>query len=189
MTTLLAALFVLRDSVYKSIPGVDCYDEDRDARTYIGNYPVIAHPPCRSWGRFKHFSKGNMEDKALAPWAVETVRRCGGVLEHPAYSSLWKYCGLPAPGFGYDAFGGWTLSVDQFWFGHKAQKRTWLYIVGCHPMQIPAYSINLSAITHVVDTRSRANRHKAYITHRERHATPEPFARWLVALARRCNSD
>lgn len=182
----IAALFVLPNSIYKTLPGVDCYDEQRDARTFDMSCPVVAHPPCRSWSRLKAFSKGSQEDKALAPWAVDVVRKCGGVLEHPAYSSLWGYCNLPKPGYGYDDFGGWTLDIDQHWFGHMARKQTWLYIVGCKSDAIPGYSISLDAITHVVDTSQRANRKYKYLAKRHIQATPVKLAEWLVELARRC---
>ena len=51
MTTV-AALFVETDGVYFGLPNVDPWDEQRDARTYRGPYPVVAHPPCQRWGRF-----------------------------------------------------------------------------------------------------------------------------------------
>jgi hypothetical protein len=37
-----AALFVLADSVYKTLPGVDAWDEARDARRWPGGGPVVA---------------------------------------------------------------------------------------------------------------------------------------------------
>ena len=52
-----AALFCRRDSNYKLLPGVDVYDADRDARTYDGPHPVIAHPPCRGWGELRHMAR------------------------------------------------------------------------------------------------------------------------------------
>lgn len=52
-----AALFVRSDSVYKKMEGVECFDMERDARTYDGPWPVVAHPPCRAWGNFAMFAK------------------------------------------------------------------------------------------------------------------------------------
>lgn len=89
-----AALFVRADSIYKTMPGVDAWDIERDARKWPGGCPVVAHPPCRAWGRLRQFAKPRPDEKDLAPWAVEKVRRWGGVLEHPANSSLWIACGL-----------------------------------------------------------------------------------------------
>ena len=49
---MVAALFVQRGGVYFDVEGVDPWDEERDARTYAGPYPVVAHPPCKRWGRY-----------------------------------------------------------------------------------------------------------------------------------------
>lgn len=48
---MIAALYVERDGVYYGLPGVDPWDEERDARTYAGPWPVVAHPPCARWCR------------------------------------------------------------------------------------------------------------------------------------------
>lgn len=185
-----AALFVLRDSVYKTMPGVDCYDEARDARTWQGGCPVVAHPPCRSWGRLRHMSHASSMEHSMAPWAVMQVRRWGGVLEHPAASSLWTACRMPRPGRGADASGGFTIAVEQYWWGHRAQKKTWLYVCGCATADIPAVPLVLSRASHVIawDRRRRTgiDRYRPHVTHRERSATPPAFAEWLIELARKC---
>ena len=49
-----AALYVEPQGVYVGVPGVDPWDEKRDARKYAGPHPVVAHPPCQRWGRFWH---------------------------------------------------------------------------------------------------------------------------------------
>src|SRR5580692_11117608 len=82
-TRAIAALFVRRDSIYKGMPGIDCYDEDRDARNWPGGCPVIAHPPCAQWGPLSPFAHDVPELKALGPAAVAFVQQWGGVLEHP----------------------------------------------------------------------------------------------------------
>lgn len=51
-----AVLFARQDSTYKALSGVDVYDIDRDARTFQGGMPVVAHPPCRAWGRLRAFA-------------------------------------------------------------------------------------------------------------------------------------
>ena len=46
--TQVAVLFARADSIYKTLPGCDVYDIKRDARTWPGGCPVVAHPPCRA---------------------------------------------------------------------------------------------------------------------------------------------
>lgn len=124
-----AALYCTPDSVYKRLEGVDCFDIYRDARTYRGWLPVVAHPPCRAWGRLRQFAKPR-DDEALTGFhAVEQVRRCTGVLEHPSGSTLWAAAGLPRPDEPADAWGGFSVTVNQADYGHPARKSTWLYIV------------------------------------------------------------
>ena len=129
-----AVLYCTPGSVYKSL-AVECFDEYRDARSYRGWLPVVAHPPCRSWGRLRHLAKPVAWERSLGIHAVHQVRRCGGVLEHPSGSLLWSApefgeYGLPLVGSGPDAFGGQSFGVYQSGFGHVAPKRTWLYVVG-----------------------------------------------------------
>lgn len=123
----ISALFVREDSVYASLPGVDCWPASRDARKWPGGTPVIVHPPCRAWGRMRHLAKPVHGEKEMARFAVRMVRKWGGVLEHPESSALWEDMKLPGPRE-CDKFGGWTLSADQYWWGHEAQKRTWFYL-------------------------------------------------------------
>ncbi|HUM93289.1 MAG TPA: hypothetical protein PLU26_02270 [Candidatus Competibacter sp.] len=185
-----AVLFARTDSVYKTIPGCDVYDIERDARRWPGGCTVIAHPPCRAWGQLRFFAKPRPDEKSLAIWAVDQVRRWGGVLEHPVQSTLWPAAGLPLPGK-FDKFGGFTLVVDQFWWGHRARKRTNLYIVGCAARHIPLMPLVLGDAPMLCGTSGRrlsGERHKnrPEIPKREREATPLAFAHWLLALARRC---
>ncbi len=179
---MVAVLFARKDSIYKAMPECDVYDIERNALTFPGGTPIVAHPPCRSWGRLKAFSKGDHKEKQLAIWAVRQIRKHGGVLEHPETSSLWKVLGLPL-GSQRDKWGGFTLSVDQSWFGHRARKRIWLYIVGIEPSQIPAYSMNFKPVEFWVSSSQRAFQ-RPTISKAEREATPPDFARWLVALAK-----
>lgn len=116
------------------------WDEERDARTYNLDLPVIAHPPCQRWCRLAglveaRWGHKRREDGGLFAFALETVRRVGGVLEHPAYSDAWAAYGLPRPPTGGAWVPGaqpyeWTCYVEQWRYGHKAKKATWLYYVG-----------------------------------------------------------
>ena len=189
-----AALFVRRDSIYKALPGVECYDEWRDARTFPGGMPVVAHPPCRTWGTLAHWAKAPEAEHGLALWAVQQVRQWGGVLEHPATSGLWREGHLAAPTALRlpDEYGGWTLECDQFHWGHLAQKRTRLYIVGTK--QTPPIPFRDGEPTHCVSSlsgkrvsaeeRHRSPKYKPELGPNRRDKTPPEFARWLIAIAR-----
>jgi len=136
-----AALFVDEEGCYASARGVIVYGISKDARTYDGPHPVVAHPPCQRWGKYyggpmqdPHRYKKGMDVGCFAS-ALTCVRNFGGVLEHPANSHAWSWFGLnkpPAAGgwIPADHFGGWTCCVDQGKYGHFANKPTWLYAVG-----------------------------------------------------------
>lgn len=188
--SIVTALFCRRDSVYKRLPGVDAWDADRDALQWPGGSPVVAHPPCRAWGAFAMFAKPIEGEREYALWAVDQVRRWGGVLEHPARSALWTEKPLPAPGLR-DAWGGWTLPVDQHSFGHRARKSTLLYICGVEPSDIPEMPLKLGAAEFVIGDSGRrsAGTKRPEISKAEREHTPIEFALWLVELARRSSVE
>lgn len=181
LSAVVAVLFARSDSNYKSLDQTDVWDADRDARKWPGGLPVVAHPPCRAWGRLRHFAKPRDDEKELAHFAVRQVREYGGVLEHPASSSLWTAAGLPAIGER-DEFGGWTLPISQHWWGHRAEKKTWLYIVGCAPSCIPDLPMVLGEAECVIGSKSG----RKEISKAEREHTPKELAIWLIALAARC---
>lgn len=184
---MVAVLFARADSYYKTLPNVDVWDAERDARNWPGGCPLVAHPPCRAWGAFAMFAKPRGDEKALAPWAIEQVRKNGGVLEHPYASKLWPALGLPEPGKR-DEFGGWTLPIHQHWWGHRAEKKTRLYIVGCEPHEIPDMPMQLGQASHVIGDVGRASKgtKRPEVSKAEREHTPPDLARWLIDLASRC---
>ena len=179
---IIPVLFTRKNSIYLKLPFTDVYDINRDALSYSGSSPVIAHPPCRGWSRLRRFSNHTEDEKNLARWTVKLIQVTGGVLEHPECSSLWKDMNLPF-GNSLDQYGGWTLSIDQKWFGHRARKRTWLYIVGISPRQIPSYPLSFDATTHVV-ARGRRYTGKKELSKAARESTPIGFAKWLLLVAR-----
>ena len=136
----IAALFVARDGCYFGLPNVDPWDASRDARLYAGPHRVVAHPPCQLWTRFAHvnFARWGGEhnrpgnDGGCFASALASVRRWGGVLEHPAFSDAWKAYNLPRPDGAKWLFknGDWVCEVWQSAYGHKARKRTWLLYSG-----------------------------------------------------------
>lgn len=192
MSGCVSILFVRADSIYKTMPGTDCYDIQRDAKTFAGGTPVIVHPPCRTWSSLAPcVTRAKPGEKALAPWAVEQVRKWGGVLEHPAGSKLWAYCKLPPAGGLPDEHGGICLLVDQWHWGHRARKPTRLYIVGA--ASIPAMPVRVGKPTHCV-TQGKGVRvgHPKFLPRVpdwEREATPPAFAEWLIRLAASCKHN
>lgn len=191
----MAALYVRSDSIYKLLPGVDAWDAARDARGYLGSYPVVAHPPCAQWARLAAFARQDADQKALGPLAIDQVRAFGGVLEHPVGSELFDFCGIPKSGQGVDKYGGWTVTVDQWFWGHPAAKKTRLYIVGCTWDQLPVIPHRWGYPTHTVGglhwkrRTSRRDMPKLLECSKKwREATPPAFATWLVDVARRCRA-
>lgn len=199
----IAALYVEPNGAYYGLPGVDPWDEARDARAYNGPWPVVAHPPCQRWGRFWHgstrkphqFKLGS--DAGCFASALTAVRNFGGVLEHPAGSRAWSYFGLTAPKVGKgwvqaDQFGGWTCCVDQAHYGHAARKPTWLYACNTdrpeldwkpHPQVIPQWMVDrygYEKARKIGVVAMIGGKDKTRI----RNATPEQFRDVLIAIAR-----
>jgi len=197
----IAALFVLPKGPYFGVPGVDLWDIYRDARTYPGPYPVVAHPPCERWGRYwsggpsARVRRIKGDDGGCFASALASVRKWGGVLEHPAASSAWEAFGLNRPyrvgcWISADFEGGWTCCVDQEHYGHRAQKATWLY--ACHA-ELPSLRwgkgtsrIRLEDGYHSTEERRRAIKTGVCqrLSHRERLETPVAFRDLLISIAR-----
>ena len=137
---MIAALYVETDGCYFGLPDVDPWDEARDARTYAGPHPIVAHPPCQRWGRYWHGSTRKPhqyklgDDGGCFAAALDSLRRYGGVLEHPSDSHAWAHFGLAKPsrrgGWIEAAPGLWTCCVYQGHYGHMAGKGTWLLASG-----------------------------------------------------------
>lgn len=134
-----AALFVYPNGSYAGLEGVELWDEARDARLYPGPHPVVAHPPCSRWCRLAglveaRYGHKKGDDGGCFASALDSVRRWGGVLEHPAYSDAWIAFRLPEPnrggGWQQGLCGGWACHVEQGRYGHRARKATWLYASG-----------------------------------------------------------
>jgi len=144
---MIAALYVETDGCYFGLPDVDPWDEKRDARTYEGPHPVVAHPPCQRWGRFWHGStrKPHQFKKGDDGWcfaaALNDLLFFGGVLEHPADSFAWEWFELKKPprkgGWVEARPGVWTCCVYQGHYGHISGKPTWLLAAGMEREQLP----------------------------------------------------
>lgn len=178
---MIAALYVDPTGPYGALD-VDCWDKERDATLYRGPGPVIAHPPCGPWGRYAWKSQ---EDPSTAVIAAHQVQRWGGVLEHPADSKMWRELGLPRPGE--SGMVGETIAVRQCDWGHRAEKPTWLYIVG-RSGPLPAMPAPQPAPDAPKPYRSGRQPRGVLetLSKRQRRLTPPAFAEWLVALATTC---
>lgn len=134
-----AALFVSEVGPYATDPRFDAWGIERDARSYDGQDPVVAHPPCERWGRMAKGSPTSQrfhvgDDGGCFSVALAKVRALGGVLEHPQGSHAWGWFNLPRPPLkkGWsapDAYGGRSTEIDQGAYGHPGKKPTWLYAV------------------------------------------------------------
>ena len=138
-----AALFVDEHGVYADLADVDVWGITRDARTYAGPWPVVAHPPCARWSRLAGFTEARFglkrgEDGGCFESALASVRKWGGVLEHPAYTAAFKHYGLPLPKlragwnvtFEGEAVGEGVCYIEQGRYGLPVKKATWLYAYG-----------------------------------------------------------
>lgn len=199
MAEVVAALYVLDRGPYFGVDGVEPWAlPHRDARTYAGPHPVVAHPPCARWGRYatggpSHHGRFRVgDDDGCFEAALEAVRRWGGVLEHPKDSKAWEWFCLLKPKDGWtgpDAHGGWTVCVEQGHYGHTARKQTWLYAVGCFLPELPRSVSVATRIKHygtAAEDKIRSRRRGAVelMTKRERAETPPRFRDLLVAMAR-----
>ena len=189
-----AALFVMPEGCYFNLENVDPWDESRDAMRYTGSVPVVAHPPCQLWGKMarvnfarwggEHNRPGN--DGGKFAFALETVNRCGGVLEHPAQTYAWPAHGLKKPSTGrWERSGmGWVCEVWQSAYGHKANKATWLYYVGNSPPFELRWDRPVGSHQVGFQDRRGKDRNKPTLSKAEANATPLEFRETLLALAR-----
>lgn len=201
---MIAALFVDRRGPYWNRPDIDAWDELRDARKYTGPYPVIAHPPCDRWGRYwsggpsAKVRRKKGDDGGCFESALASVRRWGGVLEHPEASHAFKWFGIKTP----PKVGGWCEAMDdalglvccveQGHYGHPARKATWLYYVGPRPLRSIIWGKS-SGVRLDEGFHSKAERDAARAAGQkpvkrlstvQNIVTPPAFAEFLISLAR-----
>jgi len=202
----IAALYVETNGSYYDLDGIDPWDEARDARLYDGPHSVIAHPPCQRWGKMwmgqplwvkrtgERKIKG--DDGGCFKHALESVRKFGGILEHPERSHAWEHFGLAKP----PRKGGWiradefgyTCCVEQGRYGHYARKPTWLYAVRCElpeldwghgPHRIPDWAIEKYGIDYCKKAGELAFKGGGKDSS-ARIGTPEAFRDLLIQIAR-----
>jgi hypothetical protein len=117
----------------------------------------------------------------LAWHAVQMVDLYGGVLEHPAGSTLWRNQGLPIPLHGEPL--SYTFGIDQVWFGFRARKPSWLWIRGVPNDQLPEVPFRFGRGSHVICTSKKIPDQKV-LKGDARQETVSELADWLVAVAR-----
>jgi len=186
MPARVAALFVEAGGCYSNLPHVDAWDRQRDARLYTGPWPVVAHPPCERWHQLSavnHKRWGYVidADSGCFVSALASVRRFGGVLEHPAESRAFKHHGIPEPVAGEwqsTIDGDWVVEVWQSAFGHRARKRTWLLY---HGASLPP-AIEWKRVPGLMQI-GFFDRRLHQLPKRETAATPEPFRDLLLSIA------
>lgn len=195
---MVAALFVQAGGVYFGLSNVDPWDKARDARKYAGPWPVVAHPPCSRWCRLaglveKRWGHKRGEDGGCFASALANVRRCGGVLEHPAYSDAWRAFDLPRPatrhgGWQRGTCGGWSCHVGQGRYGHPAKKATWLYAFGVSELPTLRWGSDLDAKSGALvswcGNRVRSGENRPRVGKSAASRTPEAFRDLLLGMAR-----
>lgn len=203
----IAALYVETNGSYFGLPGVDPWDEERDARKYSGPYPVVAHPPCQRWGKLwagqplfikqTGIRKVKGDDAGCFAAALAAARQWGGVIEHPWQSHAWPYFGLNTPDrrggwIAADFHGGWTCCVEQGRYGHYARKPTLILAYGCDLPELEWGKSEMRLDPAVVERMGlkRAKRlgevgaRGGGTDSSPRIGTPEPFRDLLISMAR-----
>lgn len=193
---MIAALYVETNGHYFGLPDVDPWDIKRDARGYDGPHPVVAHPPCSRWCRLAGLVEARWghkrgEDGGCFAHALATVRRVGGVLEHPAYSDAWAAFDLPVPsrsgGWSRGMCGGWSCHVEQSRYGHPAKKATWLYAFNADLPSLKWGASPDSEITALVSwcgNRVKSGEKRARVGKATASRTPIEFRDILIGMAR-----
>lgn len=191
---MITALFVESNGVYFCDKRIDPFDIKRNALTYSGFNPVIAHPPCQLWGKMakvnykrwggEHNRPGN--DGGCFKFALDSVNRCGGVLEHPAQTYAFQAYSIPKPVRGrwlQIDIKTWVCEVWQSAYGHKANKATWLYYSGIlEPFDLDWKRPIGSHQIGFQDRRGKS-RNKPTLSKKDANATPERFKEMLIRLA------
>lgn len=197
---MIAALFVETDGAYFGLPDVDPWDAPRDARTYSGPHPVVAHPPCNRWAQplaqvnETRYGHRVGDDGGCFESALRSVRAFGGVLEHPASTAAWARFDLPkAPtdgGWVRGFCGGWCCYVEQANYGHPARKPTLLYAFGVELPDMRWGRAPDEAVTATVSWLRDAGPcgQRPRITKHEASRSPEAFRDALLSIARSARS-
>lgn len=171
-----------KKSLYYTYKNLDCFDSERNVFSLDSRSVCIAHPPCRLFSRLRKFSTAPVEEKKIAFFCLEKIRRFGGILEHPRSSTLWHTGNFDLNG-GIDTYGGFIRSVDLSWFGFPARKTTILYFVGLEPSDLPAFPLPINAIHHCIGGTSK-NSNLSELPKKMRSQTPLLLIDYLIEVCR-----
>ena len=194
-------LYVRKDSDYKKRKNWDCWDSERNALNFKGLEPVVAHPPCRLWGNLSHMACRDVKiteeqksiEKSLAVHSLTVIRKNGGILEHPSGSKLFQEFKIPDLTFDQldlfgaaDNWGGFSIEIDQYDFGHIAHKMTKLYICGLNREQLPELP-NKDKSIHLCEKGLRRSicgnvRDTVRCTQKQREYTPDALIDWFEKI-------
>lgn len=191
-----SVLFAEKNGNYSKLNFVDLWDIERDAMKFNGDLPVIAHPPCNLWGRFaliNYKRYGGEHNKPRSDggkflFALDCMRKNGGVLEHPAYSYAWDEYDLLKPkhkkGWARASEREWVCEVYQSVYGHLARKRTWLIYCGNkEPFELDWSTQDGIMQIGGCDNKRGRSRNKKTISKKDAIFTPVLFMNELIRLA------
>ena len=121
--------------------------------------------------------------------ALASLRRWGGVLEHPAHSKAFAAHGIPHPpkrGWLQVGYMEWVCQVEQGHYGHVARKCTWLMVVGPKPPDLIWGPAPQRLPGKRLAERGRKSAIRcgmvAYQSHLQRQRTPTEFRDLLLSL-------
>jgi hypothetical protein len=138
------------------------------------------------------------DDGGCFKHSLDTLRRVGGVLEHPWGSHAWRHFGIPVPprSGGWISTGlfdgGWTCCVEQGRYGHYARKPTLLLAYGCELPELewgegkaeyPEWAIEKYGLARCKRAGELAFKGGGTDSS-PRIGTPEPFRDLLIGMAR-----
>jgi hypothetical protein len=139
----------------------------------------------------EHNRPGN--DGGCFASALESVQLWGGIIEHPAKSKAFSAHGIDRPtgtGWGETFDGvagpGWICEVWQSAYGHRADKKTWIFYYSPYGTEPFDLDWTKKRGTHQIGWHgcTPKARSRPTLSKREANATPPAFRDVLLQLAK-----